>query len=162
MGDLSEVKKHVKDEHLREGTKHRLKRIFAADTSGDHASQGESRMRSLEKIMCLCTYSRTHFANISFEDELDLYGLLEADADGEDDPDVGFHPSTEDILIGRRSYILAPSIQANNHSCTSFRCLTIVLSTLDLCLIYTFRRPISLITILSSRQLQSVAVQIKI
>jgi hypothetical protein len=38
-----------------------------------------------------------YFANISFEDELELYELLDLDADGEMDPDID--SGTQDILM---------------------------------------------------------------
>ena len=39
----------------------------------------------------------THFAVLTFEEELELYDLLEMDAEGDDDP--GFDDTTEDILL---------------------------------------------------------------
>jgi len=38
-----------------------------------------------------------HFADMTFEEELELYELLELDADGEVDPD--FDPATQEILL---------------------------------------------------------------
>ena len=40
------------------------------------------------------------FTALTFEEELDLYDLLEMDAEGDDDPDVGFDDTTQDILLG--------------------------------------------------------------
>jgi len=43
----------------------------------------------------------SQFATLSFEDELAIYDLLlEGNADGEDDPNIGFDASTQDILVG--------------------------------------------------------------
>jgi hypothetical protein len=40
------------------------------------------------------------FAALTFEEELDLYDLLEMDAEGDDDPEARFDDTTEDILLG--------------------------------------------------------------
>ena len=40
------------------------------------------------------------FAALTFEEELELYDLLEMDAEGDDDPEAGFDDTTEDILLG--------------------------------------------------------------
>jgi len=39
----------------------------------------------------------SHFANLSFDEELELYELLELDADGENDPDID--GTTQEILL---------------------------------------------------------------
>ena len=41
-----------------------------------------------------------HFAALSFEEELELYNLLDMDAEGDDDPEAGFDETMEDILLG--------------------------------------------------------------
>jgi hypothetical protein len=47
-----------------------------------------------------CWSSRyTRFAALTFEEELELYDLLELDAEGDDDPDAGFDDTTQDILL---------------------------------------------------------------
>ena len=40
------------------------------------------------------------FAALTFEEELELYDLLEMDAEGDDNPEAGFDDTTEDILLG--------------------------------------------------------------
>ena len=40
------------------------------------------------------------FAALTFEEELELYNLLEMDAEGDDDPEARFYDTTEDILLG--------------------------------------------------------------
>jgi hypothetical protein len=40
------------------------------------------------------------FAALTFEEELELYDLLEMDAEGDDDPEVRFDETTQDILLG--------------------------------------------------------------
>lgn len=42
----------------------------------------------------------SHFTSLSFEEKLELYELLDLDAvsDSEDDPDINFNATTEDIL----------------------------------------------------------------
>ena len=40
------------------------------------------------------------FAALTFEEELELYDLLEMDAEGDDDPEAGFDDTMEDILLG--------------------------------------------------------------
>ena len=40
------------------------------------------------------------FASLTFEEELELYNLLELDAEGDKDLDVGFDDTTQDILLG--------------------------------------------------------------
>lgn len=39
------------------------------------------------------------FAALTFEEELELYDLLELDAEGEKDPEAGFDDITQDILL---------------------------------------------------------------
>jgi len=40
------------------------------------------------------------FTTLLFEDELAIYNLLKGNTDSEDDPNVGFDASTQDILVG--------------------------------------------------------------
>jgi len=40
------------------------------------------------------------FVALTFEEELELYDLLEMDAEGDDNPEAGFDDTTEDILLG--------------------------------------------------------------
>jgi len=40
------------------------------------------------------------FAALTFEEELELYDLLELDAEGDEDPDAGFDDTTQNILLG--------------------------------------------------------------
>ena len=40
------------------------------------------------------------FAALTFEEELELYDLLEMDAEGDNDPEARFDDTTEDILLG--------------------------------------------------------------
>lgn len=39
------------------------------------------------------------FAALTFEEELELYDLLEMDGEGDEDPDAGFDDTTQDILL---------------------------------------------------------------
>ncbi|PPQ82992.1 hypothetical protein CVT25_005295 [Psilocybe cyanescens] len=171
--DLSEVKMHVRDDHIAAGSKTRLKRHFSAGgtvqnstsapaasapveniindilrSSGDHSSSSAtnaaiSRSEAVDhefsdiisehtrlldednqdndpvvppsaawtprKISEIFDFNNaawcnrfSHFASLSFEDELALYELVDLDAAGDDDPDVdiGLDATTEDILTG--------------------------------------------------------------
>lgn len=40
------------------------------------------------------------FAALTFDEELELYDLLEMDAEGDDDPEARFDDTTQDILLG--------------------------------------------------------------
>ena len=40
------------------------------------------------------------FAALTFEEEMELYDLLELDAESDNDPDAGFDDTTQDILLG--------------------------------------------------------------
>jgi hypothetical protein len=40
------------------------------------------------------------FASLNFEEELELYDLLEMDAEGDNDPEARFDDTTQDILLG--------------------------------------------------------------
>ena len=45
-------------------------------------------------------YARyARFAALTFEEELELYDLLEMDGEGDEDPDAGFDDTTQDILL---------------------------------------------------------------
>ena len=40
------------------------------------------------------------YGALTFDEELELYDLLEMDTGGDDDPEVRFDDTTEDILLG--------------------------------------------------------------
>jgi hypothetical protein len=68
---------------------------------------GSQQFNGLTPIQSLFDFSRTNWVEMysrssirSFDEELELYEMLDLDADGEEDVDVNVDEDTGDILMG--------------------------------------------------------------